>query len=149
MATDPDPGVFALIAETNRDRLIAQRQATERIETKGTILLGFALAALQFLVTRTDANTAWQVAAVVAYGLAFASGLVVVVPYQDKFPPDPAGFLVAFQEAPLHLAQKFLAGMRARAFTENVKLTKRKERFWWLTLSLLAIGVALSSISIA
>ena len=44
---------FRLINETMRDRLVPQRDAIDRIETKGTVLLGFSIAAAQLYVTQS------------------------------------------------------------------------------------------------
>ena len=97
---------FRLINETTRDRLVSQRDAIDRIETKGTVLLGFSIATAQFYVTQSDAISELRVLALIGFVLAVAFGLFVVRPYEHRYPPEPQEFYEAFLDVPVPLVEK-------------------------------------------
>ena len=140
---------FRLISETLRDRLVAQRDAIDRIETKGTVLLGFSIAAAQFYDAKSGAIIALRAAALGAFGLAVVFGLFVVRPYEHRYPPEPTDFFAGFVDQPVHVVEKWLASARANAFEANVALARRKERFYWLMLAALIAAALFSILSLS
>ena len=149
LTTRQQAATFRLINETMRDRLVSQRDAIDRIETKGTVLLGFSIAAAQLYVAQSVEISELRVAAFVAFGLATAFGLFVVRPYEHRYPPEPTDFYAAFIDEPAHIVEKWLASSRADAFEANVPLAKRKERFYWFMLATLVAAALLSILSLA
>jgi hypothetical protein len=140
---------ISTVNDSIRDRLIVQRDSIERIETKGTLLLGFAIAASQFLLTRfDDTSTGWTVLALVAYGLAFIAGLVAIAPYRHDYPPDPVPFFVNYGNQPPDVVVRTLAASRAVAYVENASRARTKGIAWWFTVALLAAAVALSGLAL-
>jgi hypothetical protein len=145
LAPGDQPANFRLINEAIKAVLDDQIAGIERIETKGTILLGFSITAAQFLLTQHQFNHAWRSAALIAFAVAFVFGTVVVAPYRAHYPPSPVGFFQAFQTAPPVLTEKFLAGIRARDYKKNKRIARRKERFWWLMLGAIILAVGCSA----
>jgi hypothetical protein len=145
LTPDEQASTYRLLSETTRDRLLAQRDSIDRIETKGTVLLGFAIAIAQLYVTQSDAVTELRVLAFVGFALAVVFGLFVVRPYEHRYPPEPLEFCETFLEVRSLLIDKWLGAARAEAFEANVLPAKRKERFYWLTLAAL-IGAAVVSV---
>jgi hypothetical protein len=147
LTTRQQAATFRLINETVRDRLVAQRDAIDRIETKGTVLLGFSIAAAQLYVTQSVSISELRIVCLVAFGLAVVFGLFVVRPYEHRYPPEPSDFYGGFLDTPAHIVEKWLAGARTIAFEANVPLAKRKERFYWLMLAALLAAALLSILS--
>ena len=138
---------MALINETNRDRLLVQRDAIERIETKGTILMGFALVALQFVFT-LDHFDLWLYAALGAYLVALGAGVVVIVPYRHDYPPDPVAMFDLYASRSVEDALEALAATRAAAFGFNVPRARKKAVAWWVSLAALIGAILLTGISL-
>lgn len=146
LTPDEQASTYRLLSETTRDRLVAQRGSIDRIETKGTVLLGFAIAIAQLYVTQPDAIAELHVLAFIGFALAIVFGLFVVRPYEHRYPPEPSEFYEMFLEVRSLLIDKWLGAARTEAFETNVLLARRKERFYLLTLAAL-IGAAVVSIA--
>ena len=134
-----------LANELVRERLQAQKEGIERVEAKAAILLGFAAVAAQFVVSQ--ARGGWTVAALIAYGVALASGAVAIALYEHEFPPDPGRLIDAYLDVqPEHLLD-VLVRTRAQAFYRNTRHARVKRRAWFATLGALAVAVGLSSVA--
>ena len=90
---EPDLETLRIIDAAVLARLETQRTSIERLETKGSIILGFVVAAAQIVLVTNVVDRFWKAAALVAYLLAFWYGLLVVRPYKLDFPPDPKGLI--------------------------------------------------------
>lgn len=100
MTESTDIDTLRIIADSNLDRLTVQRSAIERLETKGAILLGFAVTAAQLTLLADDLIIGWRIAAIVAYAASFLAGLAVVAPFKHAHPPEPKVFYDRYHTAP-------------------------------------------------
>lgn len=146
----PDEEIAALraINAATLERLLAQRSAIESIETKGTLLLGFSLAALQLYLVQSDFHMYFRVLALASYGIAAAFGVIVIKPYEAVFPPEPMWFVAGFREEGEANVHRWLAAARVKAFETNVGVADRKKEFWWRTLVALGFAVVFSALSL-
>ncbi len=142
-----DPGTLELAEQVVRDRLQAQRTAIERIETKATVLLGFAAAAVQF-VLRSEASGPWLVAGLIFYGLSLLAGLAAIGLYEHRYPPEPGRLVQAYLDLPKAHVLDVLVRSRADAFYENGRHMRRKRIAWQATLVFLVLAVLLSGIAL-
>ena len=142
-----DVETLRILADVIRDRLVVQRDAIERMETKAVFLLGVAVTAAQFVITADGLNPWWQGFALAAYGLSFIYGLVVVAPYRHNYPPEPKVLFEEYHDSSPRAVLNVLAATRAVAFEINVKAARRKTKAWWRTLVLLVVAVALSGVA--
>ncbi len=130
-----------------RDRLQAQRTAIERIETKATVLLGFAAAAVQF-VLRSETSGGWLIASLVFYGLSLLAGLAAIGLYEHRYPPEPGRLVQAYLDLPKAHVLDVLVRSRAEAFYENGRHMRRKRWAWQATLISLVVAVVLSAVAL-
>lgn len=125
-------------------RLSRQDASGARIDTKATVIMGFAAAAAQFLATQ-QANVVLAVLAYSFYTLSFVSGLLTlaVARYEDTG-PRPMVDYYATEPEPRVLAT--LVATRVRMFEANARKHRRKAVLWWHSAATLAIGLTLSVI---
>jgi len=131
-----------------RERLELQRTAIERIETKATLLLGFAAAGIQVLLLRGVHGVPGAVA-ITAFALSMATGLGCVAVYEHHYPPEPGRIVDAYLAVSRAHLLDVLVRTRTVAYFRNAKVTRRKRVAWLVTLFLLAIGAAASGLTIA
>jgi hypothetical protein len=129
-------------------RLGRQAAAGSQVDTKAALLAGAAATATQFLASREGPRPVFAHLAYVAYAVAFltAVGAYAVARYQDV--PDPRGLMrqcVQLTEAET-LAR--LAATRTKAFEANRSKHRRKVVLWWISVVVLSVGLALSTIAI-
>src|SRR5262245_49660777 len=115
MADTDRSETLRFIAATIFERLRAQRTAIERMETKGTILVGFTVAAAQFVIVADGLHNGWRIAALAAFALSFAFGIVVIRPYRHNEPPDPVQFYDIYRDSDLAEVLGVLSATRAAA----------------------------------
>ena len=73
MPDESDEATLDLANTLVRERLESQKSGIERTETKTTLLLGFGLVGLQFVLTRSR-HRGWMLVAAIFYGLSLLSG---------------------------------------------------------------------------
>lgn len=73
MPDESDEATLELANTLVRERLESQKSGIERTETKTTLLLGFGLVGLQFVLTRSR-HTGWMLVAASFYGLSLLFG---------------------------------------------------------------------------
>lgn len=122
-----DEATLALANDLIRERLEAQRTAIERIETKATLLLGFAAVGVQLLVT-TDARGAWVVVALLAFSGVFVAGIAAIALYEHRFPPDPGRLVASYLHLPRAHVLDVVVRTRAEAFYRNTAHLRSKRR---------------------
>ena len=127
-------------------RLDRQDQSGSRIDTKATLLVGFAATAAQFLATR-HAQPVLQAMAFAAYAVAFCLGVwtLAVAPYKDI---EPRKLLDGHAMLPKEEVLAHLAATRVKIFEINKRKHDRKSVTWWLSLVALSIGLVFSAVSI-
>jgi hypothetical protein len=135
--------------QTILERLLAQRDSTDRLEGKGTLLLGFTVGLAQFFAVQDAHFSPFRELALAFYGIAALFGLIVVYPYQHKFPPKPEWFVNQFVDESPVVIDKWLAAARAKAFTANAPAHARKAVCLWWTLLALSLAVICSVLSVS
>ncbi len=146
---DPESHIdtLALINGELVSRLARQEDAGGKVETKATVVAGFAATAVQLLIARHPVHPAIAIAAAAAYAAAIASTVtsIRISSYKDIAPRillDEYGF------AGKGFTLASLAATRVVAFEHNELIHKRKARWWWIGLWALLAGVLLSVLSL-
>lgn len=149
MANDElgDEATLELANDLVRERLEAQRTAIERIETKATLLLGFAAVGVQLLVT-SGGRSGWMLAALIAFAGVFIAGVAAIALYEHRFPPDPGRLVAGYLHLPRAHVLDVVVRTRAEAFYRNTAHLRFKRKTWFATLVLLAVAVVLSAVAI-
>jgi hypothetical protein len=144
---DDQAGTWELINNELTSRLARQDQSSSRIETKATVVVGFAATAAQFLATQHASNGVLVCLAFVAYALSFGCclGAIVISRYREL---DPRGLLDVYAWRPRVEVIGRLAAIRVQAYEHNAAKLRRKAIFWWLGLVSLTAGLTLSAIAI-
>lgn len=143
-----DPETVEVAEALLRDRLNVQRTAIERIETKATVLLGFAAAAGQFVLS-SDATGWWLWSSLALYGASIMSGVLAIGIYEHSYPPEPRRLVHAYLDVPKVQLLDVLARTRADAFYENAGHMRTKRRAWIATLILLILAVVCSTVALS
>lgn len=125
------------------ERLASQKAGIERIETKATLLMGFAVVGAQFVVR--EARGGWTAAAVISYLLALAFGVIAIALYEHDEPPRPSRLVEAYLGQPRASLLDVLVRTREAAFYTNQRHALRKRRAWIATLGFVAVAVLLSA----
>lgn len=128
--------------------LARQAGASQRLDTKAVLIVGYAGFAASFMATQHPR----LVLAAVAYGAyAAAAGLGIwayaVRIYQDV--PEPRRLLTGYLSKPRAQVLAVLAATRVTAFEANARKHTRKVRLWWISLSCLGIGTTLMIAALA
>lgn len=112
------------------------------IDTKATILVGYAGVAASFLATR-HAQPVLAALAYAAFGLTAAFGIwaYAVRLYQDV--PDPRQLFNGYYTQPKTHVLAALAATRVEAYESNADKHASKARRWWLCVLSLIVGVIL------
>ena|SRR5438270_2522519 len=147
MPDESDEATLELANDLVSQRLETQKSGIERTETKTTLLLGFGLVGLQFVLTRSR-HTGWMLVAVLFYGASFISGLAGIFLYEHDFPPDPERLVAAYLELPRWHVLDVVVRTRADAFYRNTRHARFKRRAWFATLIALAVAVGLSVLAL-
>jgi hypothetical protein len=127
-------------------RLDRQDESGSKIDTKATLLVGFAATAAQFLATRR-AQPLLQGIAFAGYALAFCLGVwtLAVAPYKDI---EPRRLLDGHAMLSKEDVLAHLAATRVKIFEMNKRKHDRKAIRWWLGIAALTIGLVFSAVSI-
>ena len=149
----PNPSVegqsdtWELINGELTSRLARQDQSSSRIETKATLVVGFAATATQFLATQHPSNAVLASTAFVAYAASFFSGLgaIMISRYREI---EPRALLDNYAARTKAEVIGRLASVRVLAYEHNAARLRRKAILWWVSLVFLAAGLTLSAVAI-
>ena len=140
---------LTLINEETKYRLELQREASDRVDTKTTLLLGFAATAAQLVVAnRTKMHEGFLAGALLAYAGAFAFGVfgIFLLHYHDA--PNPRHLAKHYGAAYIDHTLAALIGTRIAAVEDNRKRHRRKTVFWGYCLIFLAIGLVSTTLAL-
>ena len=117
------------------------------IDTKATILVGYAAAAATFLATR-HAELILAALAYAAFGLAAGFGIwaFAVRLYQDA--PEPRQLFSGYHAQPKGRVLAVIAATRVEVFENNARKHARKAQRWWLSVLSLVVGITLMLIAL-
>ncbi len=118
------PETWDLLNEELRHRLDVQRAAAQRLETKATVIIGAALAGVQF-IAKEPFRSYWLPLAVGSYLAAIGAGLLAVLP-QVFHETGPRPMLIGLWLYPRGRAAAELANNRLAAYEMNVKRHGRR-----------------------
>lgn len=121
----------ALLDDELRQRLDVQRTAAERVETKANIVLGFSIAAGQF-VLRSEASSAWLAPSVAAFALSIAASLYVLTVRRHE-EINPTTLVPDLWNATTAEAHQALIEARLWALEENRGRLRWRRRGWWVS----------------
>jgi hypothetical protein len=128
-------------------RLAGQFDSADKIDTKASVLVGYAGAAATFLATQ-HAQAVVAILAYVAFGVAAAAGVWAYAVTFYREVPSPRrlfGYWVLTKAETL----RALAATRVQGIEwNNAKLNQKVQR-WWISLGALAVGMALMISAIA
>lgn len=145
-----DMASLELINKELTDRLTRQDQSHSRVETKLTLVIGFAATAAQFLATRHPFRTPWStlfgLCAFGAYIGAFTVGLWGL--RLSKYRELDAAELRQLAEVSQVEVLMQLIGTRRAAVQANKSRGISKVRSWWWSTGLLAAGLLASVVCI-
>lgn len=139
----PDAATRALLNEEMRERMAVHRAATERVETKATILLGFSVTALQFLFDR-GGDSGWRNLSVGAFLVAIGLALVVVL-VRASGELDPAVYLEQLWNVSPPAAASELARARLHQFEWNRRRHRWRVGLWRGSACALTAGAMMSA----
>jgi hypothetical protein len=145
-STDEDLGTLELINAELASRLSRQDLSLSRIETKATVVLGFAATAAQFLATRDPFRTPWStlfgLVAFLVYAGAFAFGIWTLrVAKFDDLDPGELRQIATIDKMD---ALRQLIWARRAMFDTNKRKADRKADTWWWSFVLLTAGLLFS-----
>jgi len=125
----------------------AQREATTRIETKATLLVGLCVTVAQVMVSRSEQGNLTNVAYVLI-GLALVAGLAAVFPRRTQEPPK-VEVLASTDYAQKTKAELLasLVGTKRDAFIKNKKAHDMKANLLMASAGLLTLGTTMSVIA--
>ncbi|MFF4031743.1 hypothetical protein ACFYZ2_18690 [Streptomyces sviceus] len=135
-----------LINSELASRMARQSESGAKVDTKSVFLVGFAATATQFLASRSFEPFSGT-AAFAAYAVAIGFGISIVnlSEYEDISPRE---VLDTHGRSTKGAALVALAATRVGMFEKNARLHTRKTRRWTISLTMLVIGVCLSTVSI-
>ncbi|MEY2446654.1 MAG: hypothetical protein QOH79_130 [Acidimicrobiaceae bacterium] len=136
------PATWELLNDEMRHRLDVQRAAGERIDAKAAIVLGAAIAAVQF-VAKEPVRSYWLPASVSAYAVAIVLALVALRPRAF----DEVGghaMLVGLWAYPRGRAAAELANNRVWALTKNAERQTGRIRWLWASIAVLLLAAMMS-----
>lgn len=137
---------YTLINDEVKYRLSLQREAGDRVDTKTTLLLGFAAAAAQLLVANgAKAHEGLLSGALVAYAGAFGLGMggIYLLPYYDA--PEPRHLVATYANSFVDETLAALIGIRIVAVEKNRLRHQRKTAAWGCCLVFFTVGVFLTT----
>lgn len=131
-----------LINSELADRLARQAASSAKIDSKATVLTGYALAAASFLATRHP-QPVLAGFAYAAYALAagLSIGANAVGPYRDV--PAPRSLFNRYATRPRAETLAALGATRVRVFEDNARRHAHKGRLWLAAAGVLSAGVVL------
>lgn len=119
------------------------RSATERVETKSVVLLGFAVTAAQLVLDR-DVESGYLRWALGAFGVAVVAALYSVALRAFFDSPRPRAMADHLWQFSKEAALIELLGNAVVAFERNRDSHKKRVIGWWVALTFLTIGATLS-----
>ncbi|WP_262062925.1 hypothetical protein [Streptomyces sp. STR69] len=142
---DQEP-TLELINSELASRLARQTESGAKVETKAVFLVGFAATAAQFLASR-GFEPFTGAAAFGAYACAVVFGVSIfnLAEYEDIKPRE---VLENHGRSSKGAALVALAATRVGMFEKNALVHTRKTKRWTVSLTALAVGVCLSTVSI-
>ncbi|WP_247721323.1 hypothetical protein [Streptomyces sennicomposti] len=142
---DQEP-TLELINTELASRMARQSESGAKVDTKTVFLVGFAATATQFLASRSF-EPFTGTAAFAAYAVAIGYGIAIfnLAEYEDIKPRE---VLDTHGRSTKGAALVALAATRVGMFEKNAHLHARKTRRWTVSLTMLVIGVCLSTASI-
>lgn len=145
-APDDRAAVARLLNDEMTARFLRQSDSLNRIDTKGTALLGFALTIATFAATTTVA-TPWLLAVLASLACAAGAGIqtIRVRTYRDA--PEPAKIKLLIPRTE-NAALAALIKAKQEAFDANAVVLATKAKWWRRSLTGLVAGVALLAIAL-
>ena len=145
-ASDDEAVVARLLNDELTARFLRQSESLNRIDIKGTALLGFTLTLATFTAT-TSVPTPWLVLVLSCLVVSAVAGIQAtrVRKYGDAPEPHQIGILVTWTE---QAALRVLMKVKQEAFDKNAKVLKAKARWWRWSLGGLVAGVAFLALAL-
>ena len=128
--------------------LAAQYDSAARIDTKATILVGYAGAAASFLATR-HSRPVLAALAYVAFGAAVCFGIWAYGVYFYETVPEPRTLFTRYRKRTKAEVLAALAATRVKVIERNADRIDQKVKRWWISLGILTIGMVLMISAIA
>ena len=128
-------------------RLVRQTQASDRTDTKVTVIVGFALAIGQFLATRT-LFIGLAIPAVIFLAASVGAGVWCLKPRPFIDVPEAQPFVDKYKRLDRQATLGGLIGSRVDAFNKNESQRLTKLTWWRYSLLALVLGAAMSAVSI-
>ncbi len=137
---------LALINTEVTARLERQSSSLDKIDTKAVLLVGYALAAISFLATRS-AEIVLAILAYCAFAAAIGFGVAAmsVRAYEDV---EPRPLFTKYARLSLPATLAALGATKVKHFEFNNGQLRRKARRWWASLATLLAGTALLAAAI-
>ena len=132
-----------LLNDELRHRLDVQRSSGERIETKGTVILGLATT-IAPLVANAGARSGWLVPALSAF-LATIGCSLMVVRIRHSWELDPTSYVEELKDVDERTALTTLTTERVAAYRRNRAELRRRIHWWRAAAACLMVGTALSA----
>ncbi len=135
--------ILKLINSELAARLARQAESGAKVDTKAIFLVGFAATAAQFLASRNFEPFTGAAAYAVAIG--FGIAVFNLAAYEDLKPRETLG---TYARSTKGATLGALAGTRVGFFEKNDILHRRKTKRWTVTLTAVAAGIFLSTVSL-
>ncbi|MFI2215109.1 hypothetical protein [Streptomyces sp. NPDC020141] len=135
-----------LINNEIASRMTRQTEAGAKVDTKAIFVVGFAATAAQFLAARPF-EPYTGIAAFVAYAVAIGVGISIfsLANYEDI---EPRALLEDHGRSEKPATLIALAATRVTMFEKNKAVHRRKTNRWTVSLTAIAVGICLSTVSI-
>lgn len=137
-----------LINKEVAERLARLAASGSQLDTKAALVGGVAATATQFLATRANAHELLATISYCAFALAFTSAVAAYAVVRHYDVPDPRDLATNFAHRSKPETLATLIATRVSAFETNHRRHRRKVFLWWVSVGLLAAGLALSTAAI-
>jgi dienelactone hydrolase len=138
---DREPALELINTEITAS-LDRQADASQNIDNKAVLLVGYAGAAAAFLATRHSQHVLGALA-FAGYAISAATGTLAYAVRTRQDVPTPRRLFTAYHDKPEADILTALAATRVQAFEKNARKHHRKVLLWWLSLASLASGMIL------
>ncbi|MFD4786253.1 hypothetical protein ACFWN1_04080 [Streptomyces sp. NPDC058459] len=127
-------------------RMARQSEAGAKVDTKAVFVVGFAATAAQFLAARPF-EPYTGIAAFVAYAVSIGVGISIfsLAKYEDI---EPRAVLDSHGRDEKPTTLMALAATRVTMFETNGAAHERKTKRWVVSLTAIAVGICLSTVSV-